>query len=140
MELWAFNIHVILTHSGEMATPLRIPFTGKLPMKELKEEYKSTTAEFVAQVLRARAGKELADPSKAASQIVEAVDQTGMLHMIAGNDYSRRPLGGEDDDAMRQRGFETAETIEGFDGIYQSVDFKGHVITFRLSTLAISSG
>lgn len=119
-ELVAFNIRVILAHPGEMRTS----FIGTAHVTVPKEEYKGTAAEFVYQFLQSRAGKESADPEKVARAIVEAVDGTGLYEKLAGQDYLRLPLGSEVFDSLKQRKNELVQTLEDFDGISQSVDFK----------------
>ena len=118
-EVAAFNIRVLLVHPGG----IRTPFIGRSPVTEIKEEYRGTPVEFVVQLFQTVIGKEVIDPEKAAARIVEAVDETGMLKKLAGEDYLRIPMGQDIADRLREKGKGFLKSAEMFDGICQSVEF-----------------
>ena len=117
-EVAGFKIRVLLAHPGDMRTS----FISRSNATEIKDEYKGTAADFVAKLLRSTIGA--IDPAKAATTIVEAVDETGELQKLIGEDYVRIPLGARVANGIKQRSKELVHAVEVFDGISQSVDIQ----------------
>ena len=118
-EVAAFNIRVLLVHPGG----IRTRFITKTPVTEIREEYRGTAEEFVAQFFQTVAGKEKIDPEKATGRIVEAVDETGMLKKLVGQVYLRIPMGQDIADRLREKGKDFLHSAETFDEICQSVEY-----------------
>lgn len=119
-ELASFDIRVILAHPGG----IRTSFAHRSAVTEPREEYRGTASEAVMNFVQSRVGKEPIDPVKAASLIVDAVDGTGMLQKLAGNDYFRLPIGQDIAKSMMEKSEELTSSLETFNEICQSADFK----------------